>query len=136
MIHCNRWLLLLLFIFYTVFFSLPLQEAVTDLQCLFQDELKCYSLENFLLPSHVSCGACSSCWKEESCAVKMLDGVSHSNRLYISNLETHISKFVSKICFKPLFLFLLANISGAFLVYFFTKIQYDFVVYHYWQINK
>lgn len=96
------------------FFSLPLQEAVTDPQCLFQDELKCYSLENFLLPSHVSCGSCSLYWKEESCAVKMLDGVSHSNRLYISNLDTHISKFVSKICLQPDFFFLTCKHQWGF----------------------
>lgn len=78
------------------FFSLPLQESVTDPQCLFQDELQCYSLENFLLSSHVSCSACSHCWKEESCAVKMLDWVSHSNWLWISNLDPHIFK----ICLK------------------------------------
>lgn len=118
------------------FFLLPLQESVTDPQCLFQDELKCYSLENFLLPSHVSCGACSLCWKEESCAVKMLDGVSHSNWLCISNLDTFISKFISKIFFKQDFFFLTCKHQWDFSMYFFTKIQNEFVAYHYWQVTK
>lgn len=45
--HCSCFYLSSGYLF--VIFFWPSQESATDPQCLFQDELQCYSLENFLL---------------------------------------------------------------------------------------